>query len=164
MLAYLCGPIEFAPDGGKTWRRTLTPFLREQLGHSVYDPAEDERKNLTEEEVANFRQWKSSNRALFRNVLRKIIQFDLDLIENRADYLICHWDASAVASGGTSGEITVAYRRGIPVYLVTPQPVEQISGWILGCVDRVFASVETLMKFLAERYGEKKHKEFSAGT
>ena len=55
MLAYLCGPIEFAPDGGKLWRRKLTPFLHNELGHRVYDPAEDEKKNLTDEEAAHFR-------------------------------------------------------------------------------------------------------------
>jgi len=32
MLAYLCGPIEFAADGGKMWRRKLTPFLHNELG------------------------------------------------------------------------------------------------------------------------------------
>jgi hypothetical protein len=159
MLAYLCGPIEFASDGGKTWRRKLTPFLRIDLGHGVYDPAEDDQKNLTAEEAGHFREWKSSDLERFRGVIRKIIEFDLDLIENRADYLICYWDASAVTSGGTSAEITVAYRRGIPVYLVTPQPVEQISGWMIGCVERVFASIEELKKFLAERYGVKKQRE-----
>ena len=37
MLAYLSGPIEFAADGGKLWRRKLTPFLHNDLGHRVYD-------------------------------------------------------------------------------------------------------------------------------
>ena len=55
MLAYLCGPIEFAADGGKMWRRKLTPFLHNELGHLVYDPAEDEKKSLTDEEVARNR-------------------------------------------------------------------------------------------------------------
>ncbi len=159
MLAYLCGPIEFASDGGKAWRRDVAPFLRNELGHSVYDPAEDEQKNLTEEEAGNFRGWKSSNPERFRGVIRKIIDFDLDLIENRADYLICFWDSLAVASGGTSAEITLAYRRGIPVYLVTPQPAEKISGWMLGCVEEVFATVAGLKKFLAGRYGRKKQAE-----
>ena len=54
MLAYLCGPIEFAADGGKLWRRKLTPFLHNDLGHRVYDPAEDEKKNLTDEEAGHF--------------------------------------------------------------------------------------------------------------
>jgi len=26
------------------WRRKLTPFLHNELGHRVYDPAEDEKK------------------------------------------------------------------------------------------------------------------------
>ncbi len=160
MLAYLCGPIEFAADGGKMWRRKLMPFLSDELGHRVYDPAEDEKKNLTDEEVLHFREWKQTDVERFRRVVRKIIQFDLDLIENKADYVICHWDDSAGPggrmSGGTSAELTVAYRQGIPVYLVTQLPIEQISGWMLACADQVFGSIDELKKFLLERYGRER--------
>lgn len=158
MLAYLCGPIEFAADGGKLWRRKLTPFLHNELGHRVYDPAEDEKKNLTEEEAGNFRDWKRTDIERFRRVLRKIIQFDLDIVENKADYVICclNGQAAVVLSGGTSSELTFAHRRGIPVYLVTDIAMEDISGWVLGCADRVFANVDELKKFLLERYGKEK--------
>lgn len=156
MLAYLCGPIEFAADGGKLWRAKLTPFLRNDLGHRVYDPAEDEKKNLSEEEAAHFREWKSADPDRFRRTVRKIIAFDLDLIENKADYLICLWDNASSQSGGTSAEMTAALRKGIPVYLVTSVPPEQISGWMLACADQVFTSVEDLKKFLATRYGREK--------
>src|SRR5271163_4503458 len=128
MLAYLSGPIEYAADGGRLWRRKLAPYLRDQLGHRVYDPAEDKKKNLTEEEAKHFREWKTTDIERFRRVVRKIIAFDLDVIENRADYLICCWDALA-KSGGTSAEMTVAYRKGIPVYLVITQPPAETSGW-----------------------------------
>jgi nucleoside 2-deoxyribosyltransferase len=156
MLAYLCGPIEFASDKGKMWRRKLTPFLIEQLGHRIYDPTEDERKSLTEDEAAHYREWKATDVERFRRALRKIIQFDVDLLENKADYVICHLDESAgagVTSGGTPAELTVAYRKGIPVYLVTTLEPEKISGWMLACADNVFDSVDTLKKFLLERYG-----------
>lgn len=156
MLAYLCGPIEFAQDGGRLWRRKLAPFLRETLGHRVYDPAKDEKKNLAEEEVANFRSWKSSDPERFRRVIRKIIAFDLDLIENEADYVICYWEGGGAQSGGTSGELTVALRKGIPVYLVTPLPLEKVSGWMLGCSDQVLPSIEQLKEFLAARYARQK--------
>ncbi len=156
MLAYLCGPIEFAADGGKMWRRKLTPFLRHDLGHRVYDPAEDEKKNLTDEEIAHFREWKKTDVERFRRVVRKIIQFDLDMIENKADYLICHWDSAEAQSGGTPAELTVAHRSGIPVYLVTPLPADQISGWMLACADQVFRNVDELKKFLFERYGRER--------
>jgi nucleoside 2-deoxyribosyltransferase len=158
MLVYLCGPIEFASDGGKLWRRKMTPFLRDELGHRVYDPAEDEKKNLTDEEIAHFREWKSTDLERFRRVVRKIIHYDLDLIENKADYLICCWDsgAASTASGGTPAELTVAFRKGIPVYLVSEAPPEQVSGWMLACADQVFRSVEDLKKFLTERYARER--------
>ena len=159
MLAYLCGPIEFAADGGKLWRRKLGPFLRDELGHRFYDPAEDEKKNLSEEEIAHFREWKTTDLERFRAVVRKIIQFDLAMIENRADYVICYWDTKASHSGGTSAELTAAYRKGIPVYLVTPAPLEEVSGWMLACADRNFASVEELKEFLGTRYSRKKRDE-----
>jgi hypothetical protein len=91
--------------------------------------------------------------------VRKIIQFDLDLIENKADYLICHLDggtSAGVSSGGTPAELTAAHRKGIPVYLVTPMPAEEVSGWMLACADQVFASVEELKKFLLPRYSREK--------
>ena len=158
MLAYLCGPIEFAADGGKMWRRKLTPFLHNELGHRVYNPAEDEKKSLTDEEVAHYREWKQADVERFRCVVPKIIQFDLDIIENKADYVICYLsgDGAATATGGTSSELTFAYRRGIPVYLVTDGDAEQISGWMLACADRVFSSVDELKKFMLERYGNKR--------
>src|ERR1700690_3889381 len=100
MLAYLSGPIEFADDGGRLWRQKLSPFLRDQLGHRVYDPAKDEKKNLTDDEALHFREWKTADLDRFRRVVRKIIAFDLDLIENKADYLICYWVSAEAQSGG----------------------------------------------------------------
>jgi nucleoside 2-deoxyribosyltransferase len=156
MLAYLCGPIEFAHDGGRLWRRKLAPFIRETLGHHVYDPAEDEKKNLTSEELANFRSWKASDPERFRRAIRKIIAFDLDLIENKADYVICYWEDAGAQSGGTSAELTFALRKGIPVYLVTPLPLDHVSGWMLGCSDQVFSSIEQLKEFLSARYSRQR--------
>ncbi len=152
MVAYLSGSIEFATDGGKRWRRDLTPFLAGTLGHRVYDPAEDEKKNLTEEEVAHFRSWKSSDLERFRRTVRKIINWDLDLIEQQADYLVCYWDLESARGAGTQAELTAAYRKGIPVYLVTEMPPAEISGWILACAEKVFSSFDDLKTFLLERY------------
>ena len=91
----------------------------------------------------------------FRRVVRKIIAFDLDIIENHAEYLICYWDAQA-KSGGTSAELTIAHRKGIPVYLVSTLSSEEISGWMLACSDHVFRSVEELKDFLTARFTREK--------
>ncbi len=148
MLVYLCGAIEYSPDHGKAWRAEITRFLRE-LGHVVYDPALDEKKNLTDEEVRDFRTWKATDLPRFQQTIRKIIAYDLDLVENRCDAIVAFWDEYAGRGAGTQGELTLAHRRGIPVYMVTAVPVEKISGWILGCATEVFTSFEELKAHLA---------------
>jgi hypothetical protein len=83
------------------------------------------KENLAKEEVANFRSWKSSDPKRFRRLIRKIIAFDLDVSENKADYLIGYWEGAGAQSGGTSGELTVALRKRIPAYLVASLPLEE---------------------------------------
>jgi nucleoside 2-deoxyribosyltransferase len=156
MLAYLCGPAEFAEEREKLWGHKLAQFLRDKLGHRVYDPAEDDKKNLTQPEIDNFRHWKMTDMDRFRRVARKIIAFNLELIERKADYVVCYWDAEAVHCGGTCAELTAAHRKGIPVYLVATVPVEEVSGWALGCSDQVFSSVDGVKLFLAARFSRER--------
>lgn len=161
LRVYLSGAIEYSPDHGKAWRSELTQFLA-GLGHHVYDPALDEKKNLTEEERFNFRSWKKTDLDRFQGALRKIIAYDLDWIEQRTDYIICYWDEHAQRGAGTQGELTLAHRRGIPIYLVAGVAVEQISGWILGCSDKVFIDFASLHSFLNEQYSKPRATEVTA--
>jgi nucleoside 2-deoxyribosyltransferase len=152
MLAYLCGSIEYSPDHGKAWRAEVTPFLA-QLGHEVYDPALDEKKDLTEDELKDFRRWKTEDLARFQRTIRKIIRYDLDIIEHRADFIVAYWDEYAGRGAGTQGELTLAHRRGIPVYLITTVPVAQVSGWLLGCATHVFTDFEQWKRFMMAAHG-----------
>jgi hypothetical protein len=151
MRVYLSGGIEYSPDKGRKWRADLAPVLRE-LGHEFYDPAEDEKKTLDDDEIGQFRQWKTTDLPRFQRTLRKIIDFDIDRIEDRTDYIICYWDESAAKGAGTHGELTVAFRSGIPVFLVLGMPIERISGWVLGCATEVFQHFDSLTDFLREKY------------
>ncbi len=150
MLAYLSGSIEYSADLGKRWRAEITPFLH-ALGHEVYDPASDEKKNLGDDEVRCFRGWKTTDLPRFQQTVRKIIAWDLDWVERRCDYVICYWDEAAARGAGTQGELTVAHRCGIPVYLVLGMPAGTVSGWILGCATQVFESFAELQAFLADQ-------------
>src|ERR1700686_3892525 len=134
------------------------PFLHNELGVLVYDPAEDEKKIPTDQEAGHFRDWKATDAERCPRVVRKINHYDLDIVENKADYVICSLsgDGAALSSGGTSAELTLAHRRGIPVYLVTDAPLGEISGWMLACADRVFANADELKRFLLDRYGKEK--------
>ena len=150
MFFYLAGSIEYSPDLGKGWRAAIKPGLK-ALGHDVYDPAEDELKNLTETEAREFRTWKATDLKRFRQTIQKIIAYDLDLIEHRCDAVICYWDQYAGRGAGTQGELTFAHRMGIPVYLICAMPVERVSGWLLGCATEVFTSFEEFHVFMNHR-------------
>ncbi|HEY6252221.1 MAG TPA: hypothetical protein VI685_19880 [Candidatus Angelobacter sp.] len=147
---YLSGSIEYSPDFGKGWRAQVTPLLK-SLGHEVYDPAQDEKKNLSEVEVREFRSWKKSDLPRFRRTVQKIIAYDLDLIEQRCDAIVCYWDQHAGRGAGTQGELTLAHRLGIPVYLICAVPVEEVSGWLLGCASEVFTSFEDFQAFISAK-------------
>jgi len=152
LRVYLSGAIEHAADGGTGWRAQLTRFLEDELGHAVYDPAADEKKDLSGEELAGFRAWKRNDPARFRAVLRKIIAWDLDRVEHASDYVIASWDRAAAQGGGTAAEITLAHRLGKPVFVVVEMPVAEASGWILGAADEVFSSFDDLRTALRARY------------
>jgi GxxExxY protein len=163
VLIYLSGSIEFSSDYGKSWRAEITPMLR-ALGYEVYDPAADEQKNLTDEEVAHFREWKTSDPERFAQAVRKIVHWDLDIVEQQADALVCYWDEHAGKGAGTQAEVTSAFRHGKPVYLVTPLPRERISGWILACVTRVFPGFRELEGFLEHGRTRKKQRKGTEGS
>jgi nucleoside 2-deoxyribosyltransferase len=150
MFFYLAGSIEYSPDLGKGWRAQITPLLK-SLGHSVYDPAEDEKKSLTETEMREFRLWKTSDLPRFQRTVRKIIAYDLDLIEHKCDAIVCYWDRHAGRGAGTQGELTFAYRLGIPVYLICGIPAGEISGWLLGCATEVFADFDGFREFMSSQ-------------
>ncbi len=152
LSAYLSGAIEHSSDGGKGWRGAIARFLAEELGHRVYDPATDEKKDLTPEERTNFRRWKLEDPARFREVIRKIIAWDLDRVEKQTDYLVAFWDESSARGGGTAAEITLAYRLGKPVYLVLGMPRASASGWILAASEEVFEDFGALQGFLRRKF------------
>jgi hypothetical protein len=154
MMAFLCGGMEYAPEGGRQWRAGMRRWIEENLNHRVYDPTEEASRILSEEELRGLRGWKTSDRERHRKVMRFIINHDLDVMASQADYVVCHWDGAAVQGGGTHAELTAAYRKGLPVYLVTEMSVEEMSGWVVACTERMFASFDDLKAFLAATYGK----------
>lgn len=152
MMAFLCGGIEYAPEGGRVWRNRLRAWLEENLNHHVYDPALEGRRGLGEEEWAKLGTLKVTDLDRFRKVMHMHISHDLDVIANRTDYVVCNWDEAAVQGGESSALLTAAHRKGIPVYLVTEIPIEQIAGWVVGCTAKILSSFDELKSFLTATY------------
>ena len=152
MTAYLSGAMEYAPDQGRRWREEVALLLKNRLGHEVFNPNEEWNQILSEEEKLHFREWKENDEERFKTLMNKIIDRDLNYLTEKSDYVICKWDEFASKGGGTHGEITVAYRNNLPVFLLCEMPRNRISSWILGCSEKIFSDVESLLLELEARY------------
>ena len=151
---YLAGAIEYAPDGGRAWRREMAEFVRRELGLPVFDPCVNEVELLSEEEKRGFRVWKRGDRARFLPVIRRIIDYDIDQLLNHTAFIICLWDEHVTRGAGTAGEVTLAYRHGIPVFLVRTVDPSALSSWAAGCATEVFGGFDELKRHLVERREE----------
>lgn len=156
MIAYLSGAMEHAANEGADWRREMTTWLRQELGHDVIDPVQEAQLLLAREGGPEYRMWKETRPEDFRRIVRKMIDRDLRAVKEECDYLICLWNRDVLYGGGTHGEVTVAYDHGKPVYLINQLPVADLSGWIFSCSQEVFASLSDCQAFLLDRYGPKK--------
>ncbi len=152
MMAFLCGGIEYAPEGGRAWRSRLRTWVEENLNHHVYDPAQEGLRALGEEEWAKLAALKATDLDRFRKVMHTLISHELDVVANRTDYVIVNWDEPAAQGGESAALVTAAHRKGIPVYFVTEIPIEQIGGWVVGCTTKILSSFEELKSFLTATY------------
>ncbi len=150
--AYLSGAMEYAPDKGEKWRKSISARLKKELGHEVFNPNEESNKILSTEEKSNFKKWKEKDMKKFKRVIHRVIDYDLGFLTNKTDYVVVYWDEYASLGGGTQGEITVAYQNEIPVFLLTNMPVTRISSWILGCSEKIFFDEKSLISELKNRY------------
>ena len=61
MIAYLSGAMEFADDEGSGWRKDLTKWLDDNLGHQVYDPVIQSAALIKKYGASDYRNWKNSD-------------------------------------------------------------------------------------------------------
>ncbi len=152
---YLSGAIEAAPDGGREWRFDIARFLTLEMGHKVLW-TEGEQSYSRDEDRRSIRDLKGDPAQFgkLQEILQRFIRRDLKMIEDQADYVIAYWDCYAAQGAGTQGEITLAFHRGIPVYLVLGMFRSSVSAWILGCSLEVFDSFSLLRKRFLQLRGD----------
>ena len=152
MRAYLSGGMEYADGEGVAWRKELQQWIEGSLGHQVFNPNVESRR-IFQAEYPNldFRALKSKDISRYQEIVRRLVDLDCREIAERSDYVVCYWDEGAAKGAGTKGELTMARFFGKPVYLVTSFPLQEIPGWVLGCVTKVFGSFEELKGFLSNR-------------
>jgi hypothetical protein len=151
---YLIGSMESPgkDDDGVGWRKEITPTLN-KMGIYAFDPTKEESKKVgmeTADLLQKLNGWQvSGNWELFRNAMDKIwkgvtaieedpdtkepvikkVLGDIDFVEN-SDFLIWYLHENDKL-GGTIAELVLAWRAGIPVYLVTKVPKSKINKSLL---------------------------------
>ncbi|MBC8455830.1 hypothetical protein H8D59_01125 [bacterium] len=144
MRVYLAGAIEKAPDGGKEWRREETKFIDQNLGWKIFDPTLEEAQYFTEEDWKKYRSYKRENFPKYVEMVRTMIDRDLEQLLGETDIVICKWDEFAQQGGGTAGELTMAYFYKIQVYMVVSNGKNDVPGWILACAEHIFEDFDAL--------------------
>ena len=140
MIAYLSGPIENAENDGANWRDSITPWLKNEIEHDVFNPVVETRKIVSDLTNTQFREMKETDPKKYKNLIRQIIDIDIKAVVEESDYLIVNWNKSVFRGGGTHGEITLAYYLKKPIYLVNHVPLDDLSSWIFSCATEVFDS------------------------
>tara|TARA_B100000214_G_scaffold98883_1_gene68857 strand:+ start:785 stop:1249 length:465 start_codon:yes stop_codon:yes gene_type:complete len=152
MIAYLSGGMENAPKEGSKWRIEMNVWLKTNLGHDVIDPVVESKKVIEKHNAEDYRSWKKTKPKVFKQLIRKLINQDLNAVVNNVDYLIVLWDESVIKGGGTHGEVTVAYWMKKPIYLVNKLDMDDLSAWILSCSTDVYKSFDELKIALMKEY------------
>lgn len=167
---YLAGGMENVEALGAGWRETITPKL-ETLGYEVLNPCNFEPQQLKGlhtnrlpesiemEDGSLFfpKHWhdlkkaprKSSFYKRFQNYMRRIIRYDVDIVANQSDVVVCNWTKGTAKGAGTHSELTVAFMNHVDVY-VRLEPGVDLPGWAHGCAKHIFDNFDDLLETLAE--------------
>ena len=153
MKVYLSGGIEYASNYGKDWRTEISSWIKDQLGHSIFNPTK-ESIEFFHEKFPAFQRDNLKNLPIpeIREIIGSLINFEISTVMNEMDYIICFWDESCYKGAGTQGELTVARYNNIPVYIVTNLDKNIIPSWIIGCSTEIFSNFETLKTYLIKNY------------
>ena len=152
MIAYLSGAMEFASDEGAAWRNSISFWLNNELGHKTIDPVQESAKIIEKNNAADYREWKSLDPERYANFIKLCVKNDINIVRNKADYIICLWDANVIKGAGTHAEVTLAFELNKPVYLINRLPLMDLSGWIMACSTEIFDDFNQLKEFLIKHY------------
>ena len=152
MIAYLSGAMEYAEDEGASWRNELGIWLKKTINHKAIDPVIESAKIVKENNAENYCDWKNSDPEKYARFIQLCVKNDIEIVREKADYLICLWDQNVLKGAGTHAEITFAYDLKKPVFLINKLPLIDLSGWVMACSSKIFTNFEDLKDFLIKEY------------
>lgn len=154
-ICYLAGPIDYAKDQGKGWRKEVKKKLKSYKIHFL-DPT-NKLKGLTKEvdsEQEKIKTLKVQKKwEELSKMMKNVVRSDLRCIDV-SDYIIAYVDPK-VQVCGTYHEMINAINQKKPVLIVVNGGKEKASSWLFGICDykNMFDSFDELFAYL-----EKIHK------
>lgn len=150
-ITYLIGPIDRCPDSGITWRKEITPFLK-NLGVTVFNPNDKPFLGMNNED-SNSRKAidvlkKQRKLKEIRELYSDIRTCDLRMVD-KADFLIARIDTS-IHMVGTYEEIVTANRQKKPILCHLVNGIEDCPNWLIFMLPHqfLFNSIEDLKQYL----------------
>lgn len=148
--AYLAGPIDRCPDGGKEWREWITPRLH-QRGIVVLDPLKkpcdvglEADDNRGERQAAKA----AGDYDTLARIMKTIRAVDLRLVD-LAQFIIAKVDVSGHMCG-TYEEIFWANRCKRPILTWCSQGKQHMPEWLFGTLPHqmMFSSLEEILGYI----------------
>lgn len=153
-IAYLCGPIDNAPDLGKEWRKSVEFILKKRFGCGVLNPQDKSVINassLNEDEdiiklavdAINSENYDSAS-ALMKSVVRA----DLSMVDH-AHFLFTYLDRD-IYTFGSVHELVIASMQRKPCIIVCKQGKKLVPRWCWGFLNHnlFFGSFEEAFTYL----------------
>ncbi len=163
--AYLAGGMEAEKALGAGWREVITPKL-DAMGYEVLNPCLFESQQLkglhtnrlpdtittASGNVVSPKHWHELKHATrdsdeykrFKRYMQRIVRYDLNIVRNETDVVICNWTKGTAKGAGTHSELTVAFESGLPVLAVVQTGVD-MPAWSQACCTSIFTTFEDLL-------------------
>jgi nucleoside 2-deoxyribosyltransferase len=174
---YLAGGMEASKELGAGWRKDITPFL-EEIGFEVLNPNLFEPQQLRHCHIHDIpdyittglgqklkvTKWhdllqieteSEEGKRLYKRGLkyiRQIIEYDCKMVQDQTDVMLVFWDDKLMKGCGTQAEITLAYLKGIPVYVVATC---RMPAWARGCSTKIELTWDAIKEQLKKDFGTK---------
>jgi len=156
-LVYLAGPIQYAKDGGVSWRDNVTGQMID-IGikeNHILNPCKKPLNNFEGDDLdAAFKQintlHKNGDWEEIEKLSRNTIRIDLRLID-KSDLIYTHVDPN-VYSFGTPDEIGMARTQRKPVIAVVNGGIQKAPYWLIGRIGRqnIFASDNDAISYMKD--------------
>jgi len=143
-IQYLAGGIDKAADQGRGWRQQAQPIL-EKKGYRVFNPVkEDDGLEVKPETIFKIHNRAPGYQALMKDIRRR----DLEALQETKDSggsIVCYWDASCQAGGGTHHELAWAYHNQVPVYAAVVPDFSVLSVWTEQNMTTITSNLDSLL-------------------